>query len=42
MIEFEWFVYGFATGWFAVPICHIGKRIVEEARIAQRNWNKRD
>jgi hypothetical protein len=41
MIQIEWFIYGFAAGWLAQPLWHIGTRIVQEARIAQQEWTKK-
>ena len=32
------FVYGFAVGYFWHPLWQLGKRIVEEARLAKEEW----
>jgi hypothetical protein len=32
------FVYGFAAGYFWYPLWKLGKRIVEEAKLARQEW----
>jgi hypothetical protein len=42
MIQFEWFVYGLMAGLVAPYAWPAVLKIVYEARIARRDWNKRD
>ena len=42
MSEFEWFVYGAMAGLVAPYVWSIVVRCIEEARIARRDWRKRD
>lgn len=42
VIQFEWFFYGLMTGLAAPYVWPIVVRCIEEARIARRDWNKRD
>jgi hypothetical protein len=42
MIQFEWFVYGAMFGLVAPYIWPVISRCIEEARIARRDWHKRD
>ena len=42
VIEFEWFVYGAMFGFVAPYAWPIVIRCIEEARIARREWRKRD
>jgi hypothetical protein len=42
MIQFEWFVYGAVFGFAAPYIWPVVVRCIEEARIARRDWRKRD
>jgi hypothetical protein len=32
------FAWGFAVGYFWYPLWQLGKRIVEEARLARQEW----
>lgn len=34
------FAYGFALGYFWYPLWQLGKRIVEEAKLARQEWSK--
>ena len=36
--KLDWFVLGCAIGYFWHPIWNLGKKIVHEARIAQKEW----
>jgi hypothetical protein len=38
--KLDWFVFGFVLGFLWNPVWRIGKRIVEEARIAQKEWRQ--
>lgn len=42
MIQFKWFVYGAVAGLVAPYVWPLLVSIVEEARIARRDWRKRD
>ncbi len=42
MIEFEWFVYGAMAGLVAPHVWPFIRTCIEEARIARRDWRKRD
>ena len=42
VIQFEWFFYGFVAGLAAPYVWPLLVSIVEEARIARRDWRKRD
>jgi len=34
------FVYGFVIGYFWHPVWQLGKRIIEEAKLAKKEWRK--
>jgi hypothetical protein len=38
--KLDWFVLGLAIGLFWLPVWRIGKRIVEEAKIAKKEWRQ--
>jgi hypothetical protein len=42
VIEFEWFVYGAMFGFVAPHAWPLIRICIEEARIARRDWRKRD
>ena len=42
MIEFKWFVYGAMFGFVAPHAWPFIRTWIEEARIARRDWRKRD
>jgi hypothetical protein len=37
--KLDWFVFGFIIGWLFMPVYKILTRIVEEAKIAKREWH---
>jgi hypothetical protein len=42
VIQFEWFVYGFLSGLVAPYVWLAIKKLIKEAQIARRDWNKHD
>ena len=42
MIQLEWFVYGAMFGFVAPHAWPLIRICIEEARIARRDWRKRD
>ncbi len=40
MIQFEWFMYGVAFGYFLNPLITIIKAVVREAKTAKSEWRK--
>lgn len=40
MTEIEWFIYGFFAGFLAHPLYIIIEKVIEEAKIAKRDWRK--
>jgi len=40
VIQFEWFIYGAAFGYFLNPLIMVVKAIIREAKIAKSEWRK--
>ena len=37
--KLDWFVCGFVIGWLFMPVYKILTKIIEEAKIAKREWH---